>query len=203
MKPPNEMVQDIIHHLGFQLAKSWKAFLVAKLVHEQRNTGRINCSHYFFSSVEESCLETAILILAKISISHIDSISIPYLLDYSEQNPTAYLNVGSDEIRSLVSMHRKEIEKLSSILGNIKEQRDRTIAHLDKKHIKKPSSVYAFPPLNLADVENLYVVLLNIVNDYSKYLVPSSEIRLDSIKPGVIDDVEYLTSLIEKDNDRE
>jgi len=200
MNPPDQTVRDIIGHLACQLAKSWQAFLVAKYVHEARSVGRINCSHYFFDSVEESCLEVAILVLAKIVVPNDDSINIHYLLNYSEQNPEAYRSSHEKVIRDCVLQHKKQLENIAPLIANIKEQRDHTIAHLDKKHIKNPSAVYTHPPLDYREVENLYRLLLGAINAYSGYLVPSDDIHLDNIAPEVAGDLQYLTKLIERDN---
>lgn len=191
MKSSAETVRDIISHLEYQLGISWQAFLVSKLIHKARNAGQINCSHYFFSSVEESCLERAILILGKIAILPTNprdkSIHIHWLLNFSDQNTEAYLGADNNVIRDLVLQYKKELENFKPLLDNIKEQRDHTIAHLDRAHIKNPSAVYTFPPIDFIEVENFYAVLLNMVNAFSKYQIPSSELKLDNIEPGVID----------------
>lgn len=200
MTPSGQKARDIIGHLAHQLAKGWGAFLVAKRIHEIQASKRINCVHYFFGITEESCIESAILALSRVIVSHDDSINIQYLLNYAEQNHQIFSRAGRQEIMDRVQQHREQLNAISSLIANIKEQRDRTVAHLDRKHITNPSAVYTHPPLNYREVENTFGLLLSIINTYSGYMSPSEEIRLDNIDSGVIEDLNYLVGLIEQEN---
>ncbi|MBN1318448.1 MAG: hypothetical protein JXA42_23410 [Anaerolineales bacterium] len=202
MNPIDQKARDIIGHLAYQLARGWTTFVVAKHVHEARSGKRINCAHYFFNTVEESCIESAILALSRVLIPHIDSINVQYLLNYSEQNHRVFPRADQQTIIDNVQRHRQQLASISSLIANIKEQRDRTVAHLDRKHVTNPSAVYAYPPLNYLEIESVFSLLLCIINTYSGYLVPSEDIRLDDIEPSVVDDMSCLVKLIEQDNAR-
>jgi hypothetical protein len=175
---------------------------VAKHVHDARSSQRINCAYYFFNTVEEACIESAILALSRVIVPNNDSINVQYLLNYSEQNHHAFPRADQQTIADSVQQHRQQLASISSLIANIKEQRDRTVAHLDRKHVTNPSAVYAYPPLNYMEIESVFGLLLRIINTYSGYLVPSEDIRLDDIEPSVVDDMSYLIKLIEQDNAR-
>jgi hypothetical protein len=203
MSNSEKKIRDIIGRLAYQIAWGWQAFHIAKYVHERSANKRINCAHYFFNVVEASTMETAVLTLARLTIPHRDeSITINYLLNFVEQNREAFPHIQESTILAEIAHHRSQLESLNSLVANIKEQRDKTIAHLDKLHVTNPSAVYTHPPIDYQEVERAFRLLLNIVNVYAGYLRPSEEIRLDDIAPNITDDVEYLTNLIEQDNAR-
>ena len=203
MSKSDRQIRDIIGHLAYQIAWGWQAFHIAKYVHERRANNRINCAHYFFNGVEASTIETAVLTLARLTIPHRDeSITINYLLNYVEQNREAFPQIQESAVLAAIAHHLSQLESLNSLVANIKEQRDKTIAHLDKLHVTNPSAVYTHPPIDFQEVERAFRLLLNIVNVYAGYLRPSEEIRLDDIVPNITDDIEYLTKLVEQDNAR-
>lgn len=198
-----QQIRDIIGHIAYQIARGWQAFHIAKYVHERRINKRINCAYYFFNGVEDSSIETAVLTLARLTIPHRDeSITISYLLNYAEQNREAFPQIQESTVLATIASHRRQLESLNSLVANIKEQRDKTIAHLDKLHVTNPSAVYTHPPIDYQEVERAFRLLLRIVNVYAGYLRPPEEIRLDDIVPNITDDIEYLTKLIEQDNAR-
>ena len=200
MNQPDQKARDIIGHLASQLASGWAAFLVAKHIHEVRASKRIDCAHYFFSVVEEACLAYAILGLSKLLVRHDDSVTVEYLLNCSEGKPSIFPGVRREVIADCVSRHRDMLQSMSSTIANVKEQRDRAIAHLDRSHVNKPSAVYTHQPLHYRDVEEAFGLVLGIVNSFAGYLNPSTDIRFDRLAPNVGDDVEYLVGLIERDN---
>lgn len=196
----DQKARDIIGHLAHQLMKGWGAFFVAKHVHEARASRRINCAHYFFGIAEESCIESAFLALSRIIVPHDDSISIQYLLNYAEQNHQVFSRADRQLIMNYVGQHRQQLDSVSSLIANIKEQRDRTVAHLDRKHVTNPSAVYSHPPLDYTEFENIFRLLLRILNTYLGHLRPSEEIYLDDLDPSITEDLSYLVGLIEQDN---
>jgi hypothetical protein len=204
MSNSEQQIRDIIGHIAYQISWGWQAFLIAKYIHERRVNKRINCAYYFFNGTETSTIETAVLTLARLTIPDRErkSITIDYLLNYVEQHSEVFPQIQGNTMLAVIARHRSQLESLNSLIANIKEQRDRTIAHLDKLHITNPSAVYTHPPIDYQEVEKAFSLLLNIVNVYAGYLLPSEEIRLDDIAPNITDDVEYLTKLIEQDNAR-
>ncbi|MBN1449746.1 MAG: hypothetical protein JW963_01930 [Anaerolineales bacterium] len=203
MNPSNERARDIINQLTVQLAKGWQTYLVAKHVHERRASKRISSMVYFFNTVEISCLETTILTLSKLLVSQAASISVPYLLNFVEQNPSAFPEIQRERLIDLVNRHREELRLLEPLVNNLRQQRDRTIAHLDKLHVTNPSVISSVPPLNYLEVEKVFRDLTALLNEYASHMEPSSYIFLGALEPNIIEDVEYLTKLIEDDDTKE
>jgi hypothetical protein len=202
MDETDQRARKILDYLANQINHGWGSFLVAKHIHLARVGRRINSAYYFFGIAEASCVETAAMALSRIFIPHDDSITIPYLLNYAEQNPQVFSRIDRPTILERIEEHRQELNSISSLISNLKEQRDHALAHLDKKHITNPDAVYTHPPLDYNEVEKTFPLALNIVNTYSRFLVPSNEFRLDSLEPGIVDDISYLTGLIMRDNAR-
>ena len=197
----SQNIQGFLRVLYSELERGWRAFLVAKSVSQIRASNRVNSMHYFFSTVHNSCLSYAILALAKIFDKHKDAISIEYLLNYSEQNADAFPYARREDVSKSVPEYRSNLATVAPIIENIREQRGRIMAHLDKRLVKKPENVFAYPPLNLEEVESVFGLAFSIINNYCKYL-GSEFARLDHSRRRVTGDFEYLVRLIEKDNAR-
>ena len=201
MNQSSKKIQDILGCLSDQLARGWLVFLVAKYVYQTFHSSRITSARYFFTATYLSCMESAILALSRLAVPHSDSISIEYLLNCSEQSPRAFPRTQKEAVLSSVCEHRQQLKTIDSLIANVKEQRNRTIAHLDRKYVNNPASIFSSPPLDMSGVERAFILLLRIINTYKRYL-DSSELFLDNLAPNVREDLEYLIGLIEKDNER-
>ncbi len=199
MTPVEQKAHDIIAQLADQIARGWAAFLVAQHVHERRANKRINCAYYFFGAVEELSVETAILALSRLLIPRQDSITIQYLLNYAEQNPLSFNGTQRDIILKNVAEHREQLKSIEPLVVDVKEHRDKTIAHFDRLVINNPTALRTHP-LDDQQVEDAFALLLKMVQVYAGYLTPSEDIQMESLTSGVVEDVEYLTLLIEKAN---
>lgn len=203
MSSPDQKTRDLIGHLAHQLFKGWAAFQVAKNVYRGRTSQRVNSVHWFFGIVEETSIETAILYLSKIIIPQRSSISIQYLLNYVEQNPQSFPKIQEEVLRNIIREDRDQLETINTLTANVKEQRDRTIAHLDKLHVNNPSGVYSHPPLDYNEVENAFRMLLAMLNHYSGLIMPSEDITIAGVSESISEDYDYLIGLIEEDNRRD
>ena len=203
MNPSSSRANDIIEQLTIQLAKGWQSYLVAKHVHERRANKRISSAVYFFNTIEMSCLETAILTLSKLLVPQADSITIPYLLNFAEQNPSEFPKAQVEGLTEAIARHREQLETLETLVANIKEQRDRIIAHLDKLHVSNPNAISTIPLLDYREVESVFKTIHDIINENASYLMPDTFIFLGALGRNIKEDVEYITKLIEKDEERE
>jgi hypothetical protein len=194
--------REVLRLLFSQLSGGWAAFTLAKYVYEQWASGRIKSAPWFFTIVREESVEITVLAMSRLLLGHTSSISITYLLNYAEKNPGDFPGSRGNAISESVAQHRTILETISPIINNIKNQRDKTIAHLDRLHINNPAALYAYPPLDQKEVEDVFRQLLKILNVYAGYLSPSEELKLDSINLGLGEDLEYLRQLIEQDNAR-
>jgi AbiU2 len=202
MMQPDEKANNLLEHLKHQLAKGWSSYLVAKYVRDARVSKSINSLRWFLGITEEACIEAAILALSRIVVSQHSSISIQYLLAYLEQNPNAFPHIVADVLRKQVAFDQKRLETISTTIENIKEQRDRTLAHLDKRHVDNPAAVYNHLPLDYQEVERVFELLLDIINRYTGFMKPSVEFTLKNMEPDIADDIRYLTELIRDDDAR-
>jgi len=201
MNRSSEKIQDILGYLSNQLARGWLFFLVAKYVYQAFQSSQITSARHFFAATYLSCIESAILALSRLAVPHSDSISIEYLLNCSAQSPKAFPRAQKEVVLNSVSEHRQQLKAIGSLIANVKEQRDQTIAHLDRKYVNNPSAIFSSPPLDMREIERTFVLLLRIINTYKRYL-DSSELFLNFLAPNVRDELEYLIGLIEKDNER-
>jgi len=132
-----------------------------------------------------------------------DSISILYLLNFAEQNPSAFPKARREPLADVASRHKEQLRMLEPLIDNLKQQRDRTIAHLDKLHVTNPSAITSVPPLDYLEVEKVFKDSSELLNEYAGYLEPPTYIFLGALEPNVVEDVEYLTILIEHDDAKE
>lgn len=197
---PDEKAKQLIGHIMHQLNKGWGRHLVAKHVHEIRASKAINSLHWFLGITEDASIESAILALSRIVVPQRSSISIQYLLNYLEQNPSAFSHISVDTLREQVAVDKKSLETVSTVIENIKEQRDRTVTHLDRRHVDNPAAVYNHPPLNYQEVEKVFMLLLEIINHYNSYMKPSTEFILHQIDVGIAEDIRYLSRIIQEDD---
>src|SRR5271157_1012005 len=160
----DKKARDILGHLTNLLQEGWEALLVGKYIDDAMRSGKIKSTFFFFNTSKRSCLEAALLALSKAIIPHDDSISVHYLLNYAEQNYRVFSRADRETIISCIGEHRKQLDAISSIIANVKEQRDHTLAHLDKKHLANPSSLNNKNPLLFVEVENSFELILKIIN---------------------------------------
>jgi hypothetical protein len=65
------------------------------------------------------------------------SINVQYLLEQAKYNTQLFRFSKPDEIEKLVETHSKLLESYKPVIDVLKEQRDRNLAHLDRKHVKQ------------------------------------------------------------------
>jgi hypothetical protein len=194
----DKKLQRILGLLFNQMTRARGAFLVAKHVFYAKQGNRINSTHYFFSQVYQSCLESTILGLSRLLVQNSDSINFDYLLNYVEQNIDCFPRVSSREVKFTIAKHRERLQNCASLILSIKDQRDKAIAHLDKKHVNNPNMVFKYPPIHEMEIEELFELLIKIINTYGSYLVPSQEFRIDVLAPNIRDDIEFVIERINK-----
>ena len=192
---------DILGYLSDELDRGWIALLVAKHLHQAFENQKLTCTRYFFTSAYLSCVESAVLTLSRLIIPNNDSINIEYLLNVSEQNPRAFSYASKEEILKTVLEHKQQFGTIASLIASIKDHRDRTIAHLDRKYINDPKVIFANPPIDMREVERVFQLVLQIINTYKGYS-DSSELDLSHLEREVADDLGYLAHLIKEANER-
>lgn len=190
-------IKGILGYLSDQLARGWVALQVSKYLHQAFQNQQFSCARYFFTSAYLSCTESAVLTLSRLIIPNDDSVNIEYLLNVSKQNPKAFSYAAKEKVLKAVLEHEQKIETIASLVVSIKDHRDRTIAHLDRKYINDPTVIFANPPIDMREVERVFQLVLQIINTYKGYF-DSSELYLADLEKEVEDDLGYLTRLMKE-----
>ena len=197
MATNNSQIKTIIDLLCSQLSEGWLYYFCAKSLNEAYQKHRITSARFFFMGTFYASLNDAILTLSKLLIDHPDSISIYYLLNYAQNNSSEFRFTTPDKIKQAIESHKQKLGMYNSLLVNVKFQRDRVLAHFDRKHVNDPASILSNPPLDMDEVETCYKELHHILNDYNLYY-DKSEFYLKNIEEEVKEDLEYLLSQIGK-----
>jgi hypothetical protein len=200
-EPTEERAKGIICLLVKQAFRGMALLAVARNIRASRASNRLNCAHWFFGMAFESALDSSILSLYKLLIANQDSITIPYLVEFSAQNAEAFPGGTKEGLKRMAAKYRKEIDDMTVLRANLTEKRDKTIAHLDKKHLR-PTSLYEHPNLSVPDIERAYQASLRIIDAYAGLLSPSEDNSntLDQASQNVDADFAYILGLVEKAN---
>ena len=143
-------------------------------------------SHAFQDTTYEACVESALLAFARLVLSHKDSISVTYLLNCVQQSPSAFPVPEREAVAHTVEQHRALLNEMQPLVDQVRDYRDRTIAHLDKRYVNHRDAVHAHPPVELDAVERAFALLLDLLNAYRGALgLPALELdRLESGRTG-------------------
>lgn len=179
-------LRAIVGSLSDQLARGWASLAAARQIDGERQGGEPGHSLAFLDTTYDACAESAILAFARLVIAHKDSISITYLLNCVQQSPSAFPVSERETVARTVERHRAVLDEMQPLVNQVKDYRDRAIAHLDKKVVNRRRAVHAHPPVELREVERAFVLLLQTLNAYRAALgLPQLELdRLESDLAG-------------------
>ena len=164
-KSPRKL-REIVEYLSDQLTRGWAALWVAQQIDRARREGELGRAQAFFVTTYDACVESAILALARLTVTHKDSISVSYLLNCAQQSPSAFPVPERESVARAVEQHRATLNGMQPLVDQVKDYRDRAIAHLDKKVVNHRRAVHAHPPIELGEVERAYALLLDLLNTY-------------------------------------
>lgn len=154
----------ILDILSTELSNGFLYCNIFKLLDEEY-TGKT--SDQLLDAIRSAAFKESILCIAKLVETNEEGITIDYLLNNAENHPRIFKFSTPEEIRELVSMHRKEIIKRSTVFKRVRLFRDKELVHLDRKLINQPSSVDSnFIDLN--DLRDCLDYLYNALNDFSR-----------------------------------
>ena len=192
-------LREIVEYLSDQLTRGWAALWVAQQIDRAHREEQLDCASSFLTTTYDACVESAILALARLTVAHKDSISVAYLLNCVDQSPSAFPLLERPAVADAVARHRALLLDLQPLVDRVKDYRDRTIAHLDKRHVNQNGVISARPPIDLREVEGAFERTLLILNAYRGYLDQPAR-RLDNLHADLVRDWIYLHSLLEQDN---
>lgn len=196
MVTARQRLEETLDSLSRQLNWGWSFLTSAKALH---NTDWQACARWFRLVSYQACLNEAVLVLAKVVIEHKDSITLFYLFNQAEHTPHLFEFADADQLRDSLAEHRKAIKE-HSLLPTIKSQRDKVLAHFDKKHINDPT-VITSAPVDMTEVEHCYEQLLDIFNTYQGYY-NDSELYLGLSADNIEADVHYVARLVRQAGER-
>lgn len=188
---------DIIHYLASQISLGWIHLYIAKFIGEAYRENRIMGAHTILKNAQLACEESSVLALGKVVVKHESSQSIYYLLNCLEEDPSSYPYVNESELLEQISNHRDELSKIDEILPSLKEKRNKVIAHLDKKLVNQPETVFSYPPLDVESLVPAFQIIRGILEVYDKQ-TESFSFWIDEGK-DIKSDLDYLIALIDKD----
>ena len=164
MSKSRKALQEIAGSLSDQLTRGWAALRVARQTDLARRAGSLSGARSLFSTIDDACVESAILALARLVVSHKDSISVVYLLNCMQHSPSAFPISQRETVMDAVARHQRRLEALQPFVDRVKDHRDRTIAHLDKRYVNRRDTLHTYPPPALDEVERAFVSIAAVLN---------------------------------------
>lgn len=193
-----EKIREIAKILTSQISIGWDYFVLAKFIREAYANGRIKGAHEVLTQSYAACWDAAILSVTKVMDKQPGSLSISYLLNCVEASSRDYPSLKTDELKKQIAEHKHELESIEERIPGIWDERDRIIAHLDRKHVNAPASVYTNPPIELDDLHGAIGSLRGMLLVYNSQL-QAGGISIDQSQM-IWDDLEKLTRLLEADS---
>ncbi len=163
-----EKIKRLLDNLSLELQRGVRCLQVVQTIRQARSEGYVE-EDKFFNIVLDTCMRESLLSLAKLAISEKESITIDYLLNCALEVPSkGFRNATRAEVESSVLEHRNQLEALAPLIDDLKMQRDRVLAHLDRKHVNEPE-VMSTIQINLAEIERAFEIFGGIINTYRRY----------------------------------
>lgn len=191
-----EKTKSILDHLSDLLSHGWLYYFCGKSLDEAYSKNRIASSRFFFMGCYYACLNETILAISKLFIEHSDSITIYYLLNHAKANPKTFPNASAKDVILAVKKHGDKLRKFDELKSTLKFQRDRKLAHFDRKHINNPSEILSNPELDMNEVEECYREIHRTINTFYRFSA-DPELSLLNIEEDVPEDLGYLLESIE------
>lgn len=191
MKKLRERVKEVQDLLFGQITQGLAYFYCAQSLYRGFRESQLMKNSYFFFGVYEAAKREAILALARIMKEHPDSITIHYLFNLLENNPRLLSSDNSESMRRAVAGHRAQLEKYEPLIESVCEQRDRVLAHLDRKHVNNPSDLFAYSQgVNLTELGDCLWEVLDVLNFYAGYY--GNEFDPSNLEGAIAGDVDIL-----------
>jgi hypothetical protein len=169
MMKPKHRLEQTIDVLCDELYWGLRSYYAAKIVFETE----LRLTPTLFDTFYFSCLDQAALILSRMVIAKKDtkddeSINLQYLANQAENKPSAFRFAKPDEVRDLLEKQAQLLEMHSPLITILKGQRDRNLAHLDRRHVNDPNWRESQTQLDFLQVERLYQDLIGIMVTYHR-----------------------------------
>ena len=190
MSKSRRALQAIVGSLSEQLVRGWACLAAARQIDAARQKEQPERTRAFLDTTYAACVESAILAFARLAIAHKDSISVVYLLNCVQQSPSAFPVPEREAVMHTVARHRALLESLQPLVEQVRDYRDRTIAHLDKKVVNHRGTVHTHPPVELDELERAFVLLHELISAY-RVVLGLSELELESLESDRTDELTW------------
>lgn len=167
MVKTKQRLEQTIEALCDELYWGLRSFYAAKAVFETE----LRLTPTLFDTFYFSCLNQSALILSRMVVSKENSeddqsINLQYLANQAENKPSAFKFAKPGEIKNLLEKQVRLFELYKPLIAILKDQRDQTLAHLDRRHINDPDWRKNQIQLDLPQVEKLYHDLIDVMGSY-------------------------------------
>ena len=191
-----EKLESLLHSLSEELLRGYRCLLIAREISDAQRERKLTRAPQFFSTIQEACMREAFLSVAKLAISERESITIEYLLNAAGQVPSKSFPFATrEEIDRSIELHRQQLAQLSPLIDDLKLQRDRVLAHLDRKHVNEPQAIYS-QSIQTQQIEQCFDVFLRIINTYRRYF-GSTELSFEGVERDIRKEVGYLVERLQ------
>jgi len=191
MEEPRDKIERILESLLGQVTQGLLFFYCSRSLHAAfAREGIIKRSYLFYGAYLASTNE-AILAVARTAIADSDSITIHYLLNYAENMPHLFSSDDHEIVRQSVKEQKGRLEGFAPLIDSIREQRDRVLAHLDRKHVNDPSALFAHPEgVDMTGVGRYLIAILDVVNFYAGFF--NTEFDPRHLEAAIAGDIDIL-----------
>lgn len=198
MEDSPEKIKKILDLLCSQLGQGLAYFRCAKSLHQAFEKSQLARSSHFLAVVYHASLREALLAFARLveQRKHDSEVTVYWLLKYAENNPHLFPNADSAEVKESAEKHKKRLQEYQTLIDSALEQRDRILAHLDKKYINNPDALLSNPEgVNLVKLEQCFQMIFEILDFYMGYY--GSSYYFEFLEKAIEGDVKILLGLIE------
>lgn len=168
----------------------------------------MNQTPLFFTMIYRSLAHTIMIDMCKLFEDNKQVLGIKRLYLICEQNQKVFLNTRQTKngeraeipysITNILALAKKDFEKNSKAIENLKAQRDTIWAHNDKRFVFDPHKVENDSPVEWGEIEQLLKFASDFVNSIIMGLTNSLEAPFFNAPTACSENVEHLLSLLEK-----
>ncbi len=164
-----DKIKLLLDTLSLELQRGVRCLEIVKAVNQLYKDGQLKREVAFFEIVYDACRREALLSLAKLVIAEKESLSVEYLLNCALEVPSkGFAHASREELKAAVSEHRHRLAELAPLVEDLKARRDRSLAHLDRKHVNEPQ-ILANAAIDLEKVDQAFEMSREIINVYRGY----------------------------------
>ena len=145
MRVSRDKIETVQEALCGQVALGLAFYYCAQALHRAFSQNPPMKFSFFFRIVYSASVREAVLALARITKEHGDSETIYHFFNLVENNPRLLSPDDTRVVKQSVKTHRELLANHEPLIESVCEQRDRVLAHFDKKHVNDPSSLFAHP----------------------------------------------------------